>query len=309
MYITKPTIYLVSQQNMDMFAVSKFMSDEETSWNPDSFISGENIPELAGRICYMSFGDKKGRKTNKEYLGHILDVGHGSVLEHAVFGFIFSGVSRSLSHELVRHRAGFGYSQLSQRYVDEKDADFVIPPAFQGNSVLESKLKDCCEMISKQYQEMTTILADTYVTPEKLVDFAILDGVLVFDSLNTYKFTDGYTNKSWTKDALIEACSNDEMKDYLKKKTGTVRRKSAREAARCVLPNATETKIYVTANARALRHFLELRGSTHAEAEIRYLACELCKVLQTAAPNLFGDYKIIKMSDGSETIKTEYTKV
>ena len=64
---------------------------------------------------------------NKAYIGHLLEVGHGSVLEHAVFNLLFTGVSRSLTHELVRHRAGFGFSQLSQRFVDESKCSFVEP--------------------------------------------------------------------------------------------------------------------------------------------------------------------------------------
>src|SRR5262249_7199514 len=62
---------------------------------------------------------------------------HGSVLEHANYTLLVEGVSRSLTHELVRHRAGFAYSQLSQRYVDESDAAFVIPPAILGDERLE----------------------------------------------------------------------------------------------------------------------------------------------------------------------------
>src|SRR2546425_11375979 len=64
----------------------------------------------------------------------------------------------------------------------------------------------------------------------------------------------------------------------------TLRRKLARQAARSVLPNATETKIFVTANARALRHFIELRGSRHAETEIRKLAVQVLQILQRKPP-------------------------
>src|SRR5262245_64008185 len=73
---------------------------------------------------------------NAKYFDHLLEVGHGSVLEHAVWNFIFTGVSRSLTHELIRHRAGFGYSQLSQRYVDESDSDFIEPDAIADDAEL-----------------------------------------------------------------------------------------------------------------------------------------------------------------------------
>ena len=81
------------------------------------------------------------------------------------------------------------------------------------------------------------------------------------------------------------------------------------EAARSVLPNATETKIFVTANARALRHFIELRGSRHAETEIRKLAVAVLKIMQTEAPSIFGDYQLVPLPDGTSEAITEHRKV
>src|SRR5205814_3126928 len=89
----------------------------------------------------------------------------------------------------------------------------------------------------------------------------------------------------------------------------TTRRKAARQAARSVLPNATETKIFVTANARALRHFLEQRGSAWAEPEIRKLAGKLLDVLQKESPNLFSDYERKPLPDGTFELLTPYRKV
>jgi thymidylate synthase (FAD) len=89
----------------------------------------------------------------------------------------------------------------------------------------------------------------------------------------------------------------------------TDRRKSARQAARSVLPNATETKIFVTANARAVRNFMEQRGSRHAEPEIRALATAVCRVMQREAPNLFGDYRLEPLGDGTYEVTTDYRKV
>ena len=81
----------------------------------------ERLAEYAGRLCYMSQHNPINR-TTAEYLEYIKKQGHGSVLEHAVYVLLIEGISRSCSHELVRHRAGFGYSQISQRYVDESHA-------------------------------------------------------------------------------------------------------------------------------------------------------------------------------------------
>src|SRR5512141_2569118 len=99
---------------------------------------GERLAEFAGRLCYMSQKNPANRAT-RDYLENIKKQGHGSVLEHANYSILLEGVSRSLTHELVRHRAGFAYSQLSQRYVDESDANFVVPPAIVGDETLEKE--------------------------------------------------------------------------------------------------------------------------------------------------------------------------
>jgi thymidylate synthase (FAD) len=87
------------------------------------------------------------------------------------------------------------------------------------------------------------------------------------------------------------------------------RRKMAREAARAVLPNATETKIVVSGNARAWRTMLELRTSDGAELEIRRMAIACLRVLQGEAPFLFGDIEICSGEDGRETARVRYHKV
>jgi thymidylate synthase (FAD) len=89
----------------------------------------------------------------------------------------------------------------------------------------------------------------------------------------------------------------------------TLRRKLARQAARSVLPNATETKIFVTGNARALRHFIELRGSEHADVEIRKVAVRMLRILQRESPSLFGDYQLVPLADGTHATRTEHAKV
>jgi thymidylate synthase (FAD) len=89
----------------------------------------------------------------------------------------------------------------------------------------------------------------------------------------------------------------------------TLRRKLARQAARSVLPNATETKIFVSANARALRHFIELRGSRHAEVEIRKLAVKVLEIMKIEAPHIFGDYQLLPLPDGTFEATTEHRKV
>jgi thymidylate synthase (FAD) len=89
----------------------------------------------------------------------------------------------------------------------------------------------------------------------------------------------------------------------------TQRRKLARQAARSVLPNATETKIFVSANCRALRHFIEMRASRFAEVEIRKLAVQVLRVMQHEAPHMFGDYVLQPLPDGTFEATTPHRKV
>ena len=81
---------------------------------------------------------------------------------------------------------------------------------------------------------------------------------------------------------------------------GALRRKQARQAARAVLPNATETRIVVTGNFRAWRHFIAMRASEHADVEIRRLAIECLRQLVGVAPQVFGDFEITMLADGTE---------
>ena len=129
-------IYLVGKPRLEWQEFARFARDESVPEAHQYIVEppscGEMLAELGGRLCYMSFG--KGRKTNAQYLANIIAQQHFSVLEHANYSFIFTGVSRSLTHELVRHRH-FSFSQLSQRYVDHSDSKTVMPAELEGTSL------------------------------------------------------------------------------------------------------------------------------------------------------------------------------
>jgi thymidylate synthase (FAD) len=224
-------------------------------WKGESS-DGERLAEFAGRLCYMSQHNPAGRST-ADYLANILRQGHGSVFEHAVYVLLIEGISRSCTHELVRHRAGFGYSQLSQRYVDESDAAFVMPPAIQGDAALEAAWTQQVQAAQAAYVAAVEQLMQKY---------------------------------SWVDDRVH-------------------RRKMAREAARSVLPNGTETKIVVSGNVRAWRTMLELRLGEGAELEIRRMAVASLRLLQAEAPALFHDFEIYRAEDGAEAGRVGYHKV
>jgi thymidylate synthase (FAD) len=122
---------------------------------------GERLAEFAGRLCYMSQRNPANRTTH-DYLENIKRQGHGSVLEHATYSVLIEGVSRSLTHELVRHRAGWAYSQLSQRYVDESVADFVMPPAIIGDETLERAWREQVESAQRTYVSLVEDLMQRY---------------------------------------------------------------------------------------------------------------------------------------------------
>ena len=249
MYFTSPRLTLLSRP---LFTEPAHLP---VAWIGES-TDGERLAEFAGRLCYMSQKNPAKRNT-REYLENIKKQGHGSVLEHANYSILLEGVSRSLTHELVRHRAGFAYSQLSQRYVDESDAHFVVPPAIIGDEALEGAWRTQIESALASYIALVEQLMERY---------------------------------AWVADRVH-------------------RRKMAREAARGVLPNSTETKIVVTANARAWRTMLELRSSEGAELEIRRCAVALIRLLQQEAPGFFADFEIYSGEDRREAARLVYHKV
>ena len=254
--IREPAVFVLGRQMIDGAELDRFLRDHGISWQTDTEVAGEHLTEVAGRVCYMSFVRPR-PGGNQAYLNHILEVGHGSVLEHAVWNFIFAGVSRSLTHELIRHRAGWGYSQLSQRYVDESAAEYVEPDEIAADPELHGIWLAAIAQSHQAYRCLAEKLQEKFAAePDR-----------------------------------------------------TVRRKLARQAARSVLPNATETKIFVTANARALRHFIELRASRHAEVEIRKLAVQVLRIMQKEAPHIFQDYHLVPLPDGTFEAVTEHRKV
>jgi thymidylate synthase (FAD) len=248
---------IIRQPRVTLIARPQFLEPAHlpVQWKGESS-DGERIAEFAGRLCYMSQHNPAGR-TTAEYLCNILRQGHGSVFEHSTYVMLIEGISRSCSHELVRHRAGFGYSQLSQRYVDESHAAFVMPPAIMGDAAAEAEWTRQVESAQAAYVASVNRLMARY---------------------------------EWIDDKVH-------------------RRKMAREAARSVLPNATEVKIVVSANVRAWRTMLELRLGEGAELEIRRMAVACLRILQQEAPALFADFEIYETAEGSEAGRVGFHKV
>jgi thymidylate synthase (FAD) len=141
---TTPSVQLISRPSVDQEAMRSYLeSVGGTAWLErlaDADGSGkdaETLIEFAGRLCYRSWEPglnpnvRKIRTDRGEYFENLLASGHGSVLEHANFTFVFHRVSRVFTHELVRHRAGSAFSQESLRYVRLVDIGFRVPPALE----------------------------------------------------------------------------------------------------------------------------------------------------------------------------------
>ncbi|MEN3362228.1 MAG: thymidylate synthase [Mycobacteriales bacterium] len=235
----RPTVRVIASTHFD--------PPDDVPWQTDAD-GGQALAEFAGRACYQSWDKPNPRTaTNAGYLRHILEVGHLSVLEHGTVTFYLTGLSRSLTHELIRHRH-FSYSQLSQRYVPERDAAMVEPDVIAADPDLHARFVAATEASVAAYGEL-------------------LEGL---------------------------------EKRFAGVQNATLRRKQARQAARAVLPNAIETRIVVTGNYRAWRHFVAMRASEHADVEIRALAIACLRELDRVAPNVFADFEITPLPDGTE---------
>lgn len=239
-------VFLVGSQMIEWDDMAAFLESEVSDWSSDSVVPAEILVETAGRLCYMSFGNPR-PGGNAAYIRNILEKGHGSVLEHAVFSFIFIGVSRSLTHELIRHRH-FSVSELSQRYVDRDEAVYICPD----------------------------IIAEDH------------------DSLG-----------EWEDAVESSHCSYRNLSETIPSED----RKVVNGARRSTLLECSETKIFVTGNARCWRNFIEQRASKHADQEIRQLANKVLEKLQIAAPSIFCDYRWEILGDGTHAVDTPNRKV
>ena len=200
--------------------------------------AGARAPRGTGRLLVP----RRRRIVSVEYVG-----------ERETYDIEMDGAHHNfVANGIVTHN-----SQLSQRYVDESDAAFVVPPAIIGDEALTAAWKAQIESAQATYIALV----------EKLMD--------------RYKWVDDKVH----------------------------RRKMAREAARGVLPNSTETKIVVTANARGWRTMLELRSSEGAEFEIRRTAVMVLRVMQAEAPAFFSDFETYMAPDRAEAARIAYHKV
>ncbi len=135
-----PKVFLVGETRIVETGLQAYLDHMGVSeWKTDAESDSERLCEVFGRLCYRSFEPglnpnvTKVRQGNAKYLSHIVEVGHGSVIEHPVLNFIFADVSRVFTHELVRHRAGTAISQESLRFVRLDSLSAYVPTEIREN--------------------------------------------------------------------------------------------------------------------------------------------------------------------------------
>lgn len=446
-------MHIIRAPRVTLIARQQFIPPPHIRWESDSDVPGEALAEFAGRLCYLSFGEDSGlegghrtiagRTTNEAYLGNILQVKHGSVLEHAVFTFLIEGVSRSLTHELVRHRAGMAYclsgdtlvyserraggmrngprkrtlrsiyemtqtphgrsrlKLLRLRTLDESTGTFTTgrvravvcsgsKPVFRVE-LEDGKAITCTrehrfltpndgwkplgeivgglevsagglavygrddasllvnglevEAATRSLDRPGTVLVPhavrirsvTYEGEQMTYDLEmegphhnfIANGIVTHNSQLSQRYVDESdiafvippeidegteAYRAWEQACEGSLQAYRRLLDELTEQVGdsgpaTMRKKRARQAARAVLPNCAETKLVMTGNARAWRHFVEMRGSATADVEIRRLAGAVLGRLRDEAPHIFGDMHLVPHNDGTATVETPNSKV
>ena len=253
--IVEPRVELIAHATLACNGRSPVI-EGHMSLDPDAG-DAQQLVEFAGRACYQSFAKPNpATARNADYIARTLHgQKHWSIAEHATATFYITGVSRALTHELIRHRH-LSYSQLSQRFVDESEANIVIPPAVR---------KAKAEEVSRSGDSLGSVHSRTLE-----------------------EYYDGL--RSRLPDALEES-AGEALWDYgvyVKTLTaGGLSRKQAREAARAVLPNMVETRIVVTGNLRAWHEVIARRTAPDADAEFQEVAGLIRQELQKLAPEVF----------------------
>lgn len=293
---TEPAVRLIAATAERSAAVLEYLEGiDARDWSTDAASGGEFVAELAGRVCYRSFYGSR-RKTNREYLDHILAEGHGSVAEHAHYVLLLTGVSRTLAMELIRHRH-LSFSMRSQRYCDDSEIGFVVPPALaEAVAAAGRYVARFGEPHPSAADALDYAMRHEHI-PEVQPAAAALAGLNWRAAMEAASAAYGVLSAALASEGGIPLPGGGVT-------TSTASRKRAREAARAVLPGCTATEIVVSGNARAFRGVIEQRGAAGADAEFQRLALAILAALQRESPNLFADY-----STEGGVITTPYKKV
>ncbi|GAC1394519.1 MAG: hypothetical protein NVS4B11_13180 [Ktedonobacteraceae bacterium] len=167
-YLSKPGVVVLARPSIHTAGLTGFLQGFDPALNfseylddPTPLPDGAQLCKIAGQVCYMSFGRMRSMNAQaKRYFDNLKSSGHGSVFEHANYSLLFYGISRSVTHEVIRHRAGFGFSQLSQRYVGGRMLRFVERPEYQGDDFLHDQFLQRIERAADEYAMLTNRLLE-----------------------------------------------------------------------------------------------------------------------------------------------------
>jgi thymidylate synthase (FAD) len=224
----------------------------------------EKIVAAAAKLCYSQSGaddimEDLTEENTAKFVNKLMELGHESPIEHVSFTFAVEGISRVLSHQLVRHRIGCSYSQQSQRYVKLEQFEYIMPPSIEAVPEAEKLFEAAMKQDIENYNSLATILIEEYA--------------------KKYFYDNEITH--------INIINYAEHMKSVNKKEYSVIEKKAIEDARYVFPNACETKIVFTMTARALFNFFHHRCCNRAQWEIREMAWEMHRQVSKVAPSLF----------------------
>lgn len=271
MHQTKIGIFKIAQTRVDWTEVKRWLEfigvlhPDVVQGQLKTGTDASQLIALCGKRCYASFDTESGlnpnvtkiRTDHAEYVTNILASGHGSVLEHATWSFAIENVSRVFTGEMNRHRAGVAISEASMRYVRFDDIGYCPPDTVAGPSSLLEELLSA-DMTSAEVQEAQQIT-------QELFDSA-------FRQMEQWNLT------------LTETWRIDELKNFKVKKVLT-------SMFRRLIGMGVSTGGVWTINARALRHILAMRASTHAEEEILHVFSRVADIMIADEPLLFGDFQ------------------
>lgn len=167
-YLRVPGVVMLARPSVNTSGLQGFLDGfdpalhfSEYRDDPTQLPDGAQLSKIAGQICYMSLGRNRTHNENaKRYFDNLKSSGHGSVFEHANFSVLLYGISRSLTHELIRHRAGLGYSQVSQRYVSGRMLRFVERPEYVVDEQLHELFLQRIERAATEYATLTNRLLE-----------------------------------------------------------------------------------------------------------------------------------------------------
>ncbi|HET7273104.1 MAG TPA: FAD-dependent thymidylate synthase [Rubrobacter sp.] len=167
-YLKRPGVVVLARPQTNVAGLGGFLEGFDPALrfpeyvdDPTELPDSTQLCKTAGQTCYMSFGPRRTTNENAAaYIGRLTSAGHGSVLEHASFSFLLYGISRSVTHELVRHRAGAGFSQVSQRYVSGAVLRFVERPEYEEDEELHRLFEERADMAAAGYEAMAERLLD-----------------------------------------------------------------------------------------------------------------------------------------------------